>query len=243
MKTKWYDNKIIVFALLVFFLPAGLFGLWKSSKFERTGKIAWSVVGVLALLILTANQNPSPPVASQQGGLVVSHAASTPAVSEKASEADDKASESELSVTYSEFEENFNSFGKSFTPSIQLYTKKLNQKNKGDKYSTRQTIVTDNIILTSTEADSGRMAGVIMLGRGDGSDQSAMSILMTMGAIMSGVDKAITSEQRGEILKSLGVAGGNLKNDKPASTVMNGIKYSVMLMPDVGLLFSAEKNI
>ncbi|EKD40759.1 MAG: hypothetical protein ACD_74C00191G0002 [uncultured bacterium] len=242
MKTKWYDNKIIVFALLIFFLPAGLFGLWKSSKFERTGKIAWSVVGVLVLLVCAANQKTTP-VASQQSELVVSHS-STPAVSQKIPEVYDKVAASELPVTYSEFEENFNSFGKSSTPAMQLYTAKLSPKNKGDKFATRQAMITENIILTTTEADSGRMGSVIMLGRGDGEFESGMDILMAMGAVMSGVDKAITSKQRGEILKRLGLVGGSgPKIDKPASTVMNGIKYSVILTSGVGLLFSAEKNI
>jgi len=227
MKTKWYDNKIIVFALLIFFFPAGLFGLWKSSKFERIGKVAWSVVGVLVLLIWVTNQNSSAPVASQQNP-----------------EVNDKAAASELSVTYSEFEENFNSFGKLSTPAIQLSAAKFSPKNKGEKFSTRQAMITENIILTATEAGSGRMGSVIMLGRGDGEFESGMDILMAMGAVMSGVDKTITSKQRGDILKSLGLVGGSgPKSDKPASTVTNGIKYSVILTSGVGLLFSAEKNI
>lgn len=78
MKTKWYDNKIIVFALLIFFLPAGLFGLWKSSKFERPGKIAWSVVGVLVLLAWGHNQQPAvEPWAAKQNGLAAAHPSPT----------------------------------------------------------------------------------------------------------------------------------------------------------------------
>lgn len=227
MKQKWYDNKAIVVALLIFFSPVGLFGLWKSDKFGKTGKIVWSALCALMFLGIMVGPKPSPPV-----------------VLEKTLVAYDKASESELPITYSEFEENFNAFGKSFTPAIRLYPAKLNPKNKGDKFATRQAIVTDNIILTATEADSGRVGGVIMLGRGDGEFESGMAIIMAMGAIMSGIDKNITSEQRGDVLKGLGVVGsGGLESDKPAATVMRGIKYSVANTPGVGLLFSAEKNI
>jgi len=244
MKTKWYDNKIIVFALLIFFLPAGLFGLWKSSKFERTGKIAWSVVGVLVLLVWSHNQQPAiEPWAAKQSGLAAAHS-SAPAVSQKNPEVYDKAAASELPVTYSEFEENFNSFGNSFTPAMQLSPGKFSPKNKGDKFSARQAWISENIGLVATEADSGRMVSVVMLGTTDGTINSGLDIIMAMGAIMSGVDKSITSEQRGRILKGLGIIDGSvLKRDKSISMVMRGIKYSAEFAPNVGLSFAAEKNI
>ena len=117
-------------------------------------------------------------------------------------------------------------------------------KNKGDKFSARQAWISENIGLVATEADSGRMVSVVMLGTTDGTINSGLDIIMAMGAIMSGVDKSITSEQRGRILKGLGIIDGSvLKRDKSISMVMRGIKYSAEFAPNVGLSFAAEKNI
>jgi len=49
-KSSWYDNKVIVIALLVVFFPVGLYGMWQNKQF--TNKTKWIVSGIFALLIV-----------------------------------------------------------------------------------------------------------------------------------------------------------------------------------------------
>ena len=71
-KPGWYENKAAVILWLVFFFPAGLYGIWKSSQFSDKAK--WIVTGFFAFLIFIAgigdnkknrsevsNQSSSPP--------------------------------------------------------------------------------------------------------------------------------------------------------------------------------------
>ncbi|MHB8149957.1 MAG: hypothetical protein ACYDIB_07320 [Desulfobulbia bacterium] len=155
-------------------------------------------------------------------------------------------SANELSVTYDEFEENFNLFGKSFDTAIQLPdSSKFQPKSNKDGYATRQVLLNEQVALVTTEADNGKLVSVTMIGSGNGgSSDSGFAIIMAMGATMQGVDQTLTKEQRGKILKEVGLTDGRVfKSDKAISTAMNGIKYSATTAPGMGLWFSAEKNI
>jgi len=66
-KSSWYDNKVIVIALLVVFFPVGLYGMWQNKQF--TNKTKWIVSGIFALLIVLSgagkdkkNQSAQPDV-------------------------------------------------------------------------------------------------------------------------------------------------------------------------------------
>lgn len=49
-KPGWYENKAAVILWLIFFFPAGLYGIWKSSQFSD--KVKWIVTGFFAFLIV-----------------------------------------------------------------------------------------------------------------------------------------------------------------------------------------------
>lgn len=49
-KPGWYENKAAVILWLIFFFPAGLYGIWKSSQFSDKAK--WIVTGFFAFLIV-----------------------------------------------------------------------------------------------------------------------------------------------------------------------------------------------
>jgi len=53
MKSKWYEKKIIVIALLFLFFPVGLYGLWKGSVFNRNTKLGLTILFIF--LIITVN--------------------------------------------------------------------------------------------------------------------------------------------------------------------------------------------
>ena len=53
MPNKWYDNKRFVSALLIAFFPAGLYGLWKSSRFSNQTKGIITGLFILPVLVGT----------------------------------------------------------------------------------------------------------------------------------------------------------------------------------------------
>lgn len=56
-KKSWYENKIIVILFLIFIFPLGLYGLWKSKNFGKTGKIVWTcIVGFFVLVAISGNE-------------------------------------------------------------------------------------------------------------------------------------------------------------------------------------------
>ena len=53
----WFEKKPVIIGLLIFFFPLGLWGLWKSSLFQRTTKILVSALFVVlgAVALSTSN--------------------------------------------------------------------------------------------------------------------------------------------------------------------------------------------
>jgi FtsH-binding integral membrane protein len=49
-KKNWYENKNIVIALLVFFFPVGLYGMWKNKEFSDKSK--WIISACFGVLIV-----------------------------------------------------------------------------------------------------------------------------------------------------------------------------------------------
>lgn len=68
---KWYDNKLVVYLLLVIFFPVGLYALWKNNSFSKGIKIGLTtIVMILVILIGSSDEdkqkNESSPVLDTQ---------------------------------------------------------------------------------------------------------------------------------------------------------------------------------
>ena len=57
VKSKWYDNKGTVFLLLFVFFPAGLYALWKNSKFSMISKVVLTAI-VIILIVIFSQESP-----------------------------------------------------------------------------------------------------------------------------------------------------------------------------------------
>lgn len=55
----WYENRILVIALVIAFWPIGIYGIWKSSQFERPWKLGVTAFITLATLLVIAQQPES----------------------------------------------------------------------------------------------------------------------------------------------------------------------------------------
>lgn len=49
---KWYDNKLVVYLLLIIFFPVGLYALWKNNSFSKGVKIGLTTVVVFLVIII-----------------------------------------------------------------------------------------------------------------------------------------------------------------------------------------------
>lgn len=61
-KKKWYQKTGGIIALLILFFPAGLYLMWKYTKWPKVAK--WVVTGVFALFVIGGALNDSPETAS-----------------------------------------------------------------------------------------------------------------------------------------------------------------------------------
>ena len=53
---KWYDNKLVVYLLLVIFFPIGLYGLWKSNSFSKGLKLVLTVIVAFLVILIGSNK-------------------------------------------------------------------------------------------------------------------------------------------------------------------------------------------
>lgn len=57
-QAKWYDNKLVVYLLIILFFPVGLYALWKNNQISKPVK--WVVTGVLAFFVIAVyNADPA----------------------------------------------------------------------------------------------------------------------------------------------------------------------------------------
>lgn len=52
MKKKWYENQLVIIALLVLFFPVGLLLMWKYANWNKAVK--WVITGVFALFVISS---------------------------------------------------------------------------------------------------------------------------------------------------------------------------------------------
>jgi hypothetical protein len=57
--SSWYDNKITVLVLLIFFFPVGIYGMWKNKSISKTVKILVSIFFVF-LIVGVSNSDAKP---------------------------------------------------------------------------------------------------------------------------------------------------------------------------------------
>ncbi|MBI4098202.1 MAG: hypothetical protein HY426_04155 [Candidatus Levybacteria bacterium] len=57
MDKKWYQNNLVIIALLILFFPVGLFLMWKYAGWNKTVK--WIITAVFALAIVGGALSPS----------------------------------------------------------------------------------------------------------------------------------------------------------------------------------------
>ncbi|MBY0088411.1 hypothetical protein [Brevibacillus brevis] len=86
----------------------------------------------------------------------------------------------------------------------------------------------------------GSVRSVTFIGGGDGTAKSGTDIIISMGLAIMATNPELSVDDRGNVLRELGLMDGgdvlNLKKD----TVRNGIKYSLNTSAELGILFTVS---
>lgn len=97
--------------------------------------------------------------------------------------------------------------------------------------------INDNVgIIGSVNKRTGLVREITMVAQGDGTEQSGIDMLLAMGTLIRASDLKMTPEESGNILNKLIGEDFNI-NDYEASTVRNGIEYSIMTSSELGIWF------
>jgi hypothetical protein len=138
-----------------------------------------------------------------------------------------------------EFKNNFNSF--CANNGIDLYIKKMQVENGSVNNSVAYTINQQIAFVGVINKSDNTLNGVTMIGQGNGTPNSGTNVILAMLCLIASVDPSLSADQRGHILKQLGML--NKDNDilnLSDNFTVNGIKYFINSSHQIGIMFGAE---
>lgn len=142
-----------------------------------------------------------------------------------------------LGFTPSEFKNRFNQAATEFKTELRISNLKV---EPGSVQDTFQCQFTNSLgLVGSVNKADGSVRDIMIIGQGDGTAKSGMDIIMSMGILIAAANPELSANERGNILRDLGLLGDNvnLKNlDK--KTVRNGRKYHINTSDVIGIMFS-----
>jgi hypothetical protein len=115
----------------------------------------------------------------------------------------------------------------------------------GEANNVFQCKITDNLILMGTvEKTKNRVKEISMLGRSDGTLESTTNLILCMAVIMASADSSLSPEQRGGVLRELGIldADSAAIMELSAKTEKNGLEYFINISPMIGIVFGVSRK-
>ncbi|NMM52052.1 hypothetical protein [Paenibacillus aquistagni] len=143
-----------------------------------------------------------------------------------------------IGLTPEEFKSSFNSSSEEFDSDLRI--KNISVQD-GELQDTFQYMFTANLgIVGTVNKSGGKIRDVMLIGNGDGSAKSGADIVIAMGIIIAATNPELSTEDRGEVLKELGLFDENVDvYNLDKNTVRNGIKYRIQGSEVIGIMFSA----
>jgi hypothetical protein len=137
-----------------------------------------------------------------------------------------------------EFKTAFNKASDTVKSSLKIKNIKVDD---GQVQNTFQVMLTDKIAITGTvNKKDGSVRDVLLLGQGDGTAKSGTDIIVMIGTIIMATNSELSADDRGNVLRDLGLFDKNLDLNKlDKTTIRNGIKYHITGSDKIGLMFSA----
>lgn len=143
-----------------------------------------------------------------------------------------------IGMTPEEFKEAFNAAAKEFDSNFRIGNITVEDGPVQDTFTVH---LTDHLaIVGSVNKADGSVRDVLIMGQGDGSLSSGLDIMVAMGILIAATNPELTPEERGKVLEDLGLFDDTVDlTDHTASTIRNGIQYTLTASDMIGIVFSA----
>ncbi|MNW28849.1 hypothetical protein D3C74_56880 [compost metagenome] len=143
----------------------------------------------------------------------------------------------DIGMAPEKFRKEFNSSAKSMGATLKIADSKIQNGSVQDVFSAQ---LNDNIYLQgSINKSDGSLRDMTMIARGDGSEESAANMLFTMGLIISVTSPDLSADERGNILRDVGLMGKIDFSNHNKSTERGAIKYTLITSDQIGIMFIA----
>lgn len=149
--------------------------------------------------------------------------------------------ETSLDWDQADFENRFNSF---IAENQLAITPLAGQIEEGEVQNTLSYDLTPHSSMVAmVNKDTSKIKDIMMIGAGDGSEDSGLNIMVSLGSLIAAADPTLSAQDRGAIMKELGFGDEtkdlmNLKEE----TSRNGIKYKMSSSEITGFILGVTKN-
>lgn len=144
-----------------------------------------------------------------------------------------------LGFTSAEFKDRFNKAATELGSDLQISNLTVQPGSVQDSFEYQ---FTNNLgIIGAINKADGSVRDIVLDGSGDGTVQSVMNIIVSMGIVIAAVDPSLSPSDRGDILKTLGIGDSNADlSNLSRNTVRNGKKYGLTCSQATGIQFGVE---
>lgn len=144
-----------------------------------------------------------------------------------------------LGFDVDEFKKRFNKAAQEFKSDMRIDNIKV---ESGAVQDTFQYMLTSHLgIVGAVNKEDGNINSITIIGQGDGTVQSGLNIMVSMGILIATVNPELSPDERGNILKELGIIGDNVDIlNLNKDTIRNGKKYFITSSKELGIMFGVE---
>lgn len=146
---------------------------------------------------------------------------------------------STLPYTVDEFREKFDVAAEEF--GLFFRSNKTAEIVEGQVNNTQQVVTaSDYVNIFATLNKNNEVLSINLIGVGDGTTDSGVEIMATIGATIAASQPELSPDERGDILKDLGLIGDEEIGDDMATTTRGKFTYSLSINDVTGVMFFVE---
>jgi hypothetical protein len=115
----------------------------------------------------------------------------------------------------------------------------------GEANNVFQCKITDYLFIMGTVDKTKKgVKEISMLGHLDGTLESSANLILCMATIITSTDSSLSLEQRGDVLRELGIFGADGANimNLETKTEKNGLGYFLNTSPQIGIIFGVSRK-
>lgn len=144
-----------------------------------------------------------------------------------------------LGFTVEEFRNNFDKFADEFE--LFFRSDKDAEVEKGEVNDLQKIVTASEYVqVFATLNKEGGILALNLVGVGDGSEQSGIEIMSTIGTIVAASQPELEPEERGDILRDVGLIGESELPEEMVTVEDGGYAYSLSVSDITGVMFFVE---